>query len=216
MKKNNEKFIYIVLVKALTGLGKFARIFSNYEYTHIAICLDDNINDFITFSRKYHYSPFDSGFMHETLDCYAFGNNEKVKLKIFKVPISEQSLTNIKEYIKKIENDDEYIFNLYSMITMPIFHGFKVYKSHNCMTFVSKMLDMTDTIKLEKKYYKYSIKDLDLLLTNYLWKEEEFKKEKEENENYMNKISLIKNINLFLSLNIKLISRIIKRNDGNE
>ena len=33
--ENNE--IYVVLVKANTGIGKFARIFSKYEYTHIAV-----------------------------------------------------------------------------------------------------------------------------------------------------------------------------------
>ena len=63
-KNNNQDYIYIVLVKAMTGLGKFARKFSKYEYTHIAVCLNDKLDDFITFSRKKHYTPFDSGFMH--------------------------------------------------------------------------------------------------------------------------------------------------------
>ena len=49
MKNKNNDYIYIVLVKALTGLGKFARRFSKYEYTHIAVCMNKNIADFITF-----------------------------------------------------------------------------------------------------------------------------------------------------------------------
>ena len=58
-------FIYIVLVKAHTGLGKVSRVLSGgYEYSHIAVCKDDRFEDFITFSRRRHYAPFDAGFMH--------------------------------------------------------------------------------------------------------------------------------------------------------
>lgn len=206
MKKNKE-YIYIVLVKALTTLGKFARTFSNYEYTHIAVCLNNKLDDFITFSRHKHYSPFDSGFMHETLDCYAFGNNDKVKLKIFKIPVDNKK--EIEDYINKIESDNEYIFNIYSMATMPILHGFRIYKALNCMSFVSKIIELSNTVSLNKKYYKYNIKELDILLTNYLYKEEYFYKKKILTKNYMNHVSLITNIKSFLILNGKLLYRII-------
>ncbi len=206
MKKNKD-YIYIVLVKALTTLGKFARTFSNYEYTHIAVCLDNKLDDFITFSRHKHYSPFDSGFMHETLDCYAFGKNNKVKLKIFKLPVDNKK--EIEDYINKIENDKEYMFNIYSMATMPLLHGFRIYKSLNCMSFVSKIIELSNTVSLSKKYYKYSIKELDTLLTNYLYKEEYFYKKKILTKNYMNHVSLITNIKSFLILNGKLLYRII-------
>ena len=59
MKTKSEEYIYVVLVKALTGLGKFARCFSKYDYTHIAVCLNDKFDDFITFSRRKHFAPFD-------------------------------------------------------------------------------------------------------------------------------------------------------------
>lgn len=214
MKTNkDENYIYIVLVKALTGLGKFARKFSKYEYTHVALCLNENIDDFITFSRKKHYTPFDSGFMHETLDCYAFGNNNKVKLKIFKVPVTLNNKQVIEKYIENLANDNDYIFNLYSMVTMPIFHGFRIYKAHNCMSFVSKILELSKAVPMNKKYYKYNIKDIDILLSNYKYKEEYFYKTKTQNENYMDKVNFISNVGMFFKLNVKLLHRIfIKRN----
>ena len=209
-----NKNIYIVLVKAHTGLGKFARFFSKYEYTHIAVCLDDELNDFITFSRKKHYSPFESGFMHEYIDYYAFGKNESVKLKIFKIPVNNEIYINIKSYINQIENDKDYIFNIYSMATMSIFHGFKIYKAHNCMSFVSKIIELSNTVNMEKKYYKYNIKELDLLLKEYKYEEKEFIKENNINKEYMKKVGIFKNIKLFVSLNCKLLYRlVVKRND---
>lgn len=211
MKNKNNDYIYIVLVKALTGLGKFARRFSKYEYTHIAVCINKNIDDFITFSRKKHYTPFNSGFMHETLDCYAFGNNEKIKLKIFKLPVTIENKKIIEQYIKKVANDNEYIFNLYSMATMSLFHGFRIYKAHNCMSFVSKILKLSKSVNMTKKYYKYSIKDIDILLSDYKYKEEYFYKTKIQNKDYMDKVSFISNVGMFFRLNGKLLYRIFNK-----
>ncbi len=211
MKNKNNDYIYIVLVKALTGLGKFARRFSKYEYTHIAVCMNKNIDDFITFSRKKHYTPFNSGFMHETLDCYAFGNNEKIKLKIFKLPVTIENKKIIEQYIKKVANDNEYIFNLYSMATMSLFHGFRIYKAHNCMSFVSKILKLSKSVNMTKKYYKYSIKDIDILLSDYKYKEEYFYKTKIQNKDYMDKVSFISNVGMFFRLNGKLLYRIFSK-----
>ena len=204
----NNEYIYIVLIKALTGLGKFSRKITKYEYTHIAVSFDDNLDDFITFSRKNHYSPFDAGFMHEKKEHYAFGRNTKVKVKIFKIPVSKEDKIKINEYVQKIENDKEYIFNLYSMITMPILHGIKIYKAHNCMSFVSKILELSNSIKLEKRYYKYNIKEIDKLLENYLLKECYLNK-KQEDKSYMTKKGIIFNIKMFFKLNGQLIYRII-------
>lgn len=215
-KDNQNNYIYIVLVRAITGLGKFARFTSNYEYTHTAVCLDEKLDKFYTFSRRKHYSPFDCGFMIETIDCYAFGNNKNVKLKIFKVPVSIENKKKITDFINKVSNDQDYIFNFFSMITMPIFHGFKIYKTHNCMTFVGKIIELSKSVKMNKPYHKYNIKEIDVLLTEYLYKETEFVKQKEETKDYMEHISIFKNIWLFLKLNGKLIFRLIAKGKEND
>ena len=104
-KENQNNYIYVVLVKAMTGLGKFARLIGKYDYTHIAVCLDENFDKFYTFSRRKHYAPFDCGFMVETLDCYGFGKHNDVKLKIFKVPVLEEDKNKIEGYIDNISKD---------------------------------------------------------------------------------------------------------------
>ena len=208
-KELQNNYIYVVLVKALTGLGKFARLIGKYEYTHVAVCLDKNLDKFYTFSRRKHHSPFDCGYMVETLDCYAYGKHEKIKLKVFKVPVSLENYNQIEKYIQKISTDNNYIFNFYSMTTMPIIHGFKIYKSHNCMSFVSKIIELSRTIKMFKPYYKYNIKEIDNLLTDYLYKEDYYQKQKIETVDYMKHIGFIQNIIFFFKLNGKLIYRIL-------
>ena len=62
------KDIYIVLIKAHTGLGSIARRLTGYPYTHIAVSLDRSMTDFISYSRRYHYIPFDAGYTHDYRD----------------------------------------------------------------------------------------------------------------------------------------------------
>ena len=208
MKRNDNQYIYVVLIKALTGLGGVARRFTKYDYTHIAVTYDLKANDFITFSRRKHYVPFDAGFMHEKIEHYAFGDHKRVKVKVFAIPLSEATSAGIQKYIKNIEEDQEYIFNLYSMITMPLVHGFRIYKVHNCMSFVAKIIELTKKVHMSKPYYKYNIKEMDELLQKYYWKEGYMYKEKDDKE-YMNNPGLILKCKRFIELNGKLLYRMI-------
>ncbi len=206
--ENKTEEIYIVLVKANTILGRITRKLFHYEYTHIAISLDKELKNFITFSRRKHYTPFDCGYMVEDINCYAYGRNKKVKCKIFKLQITKEKKKEIKQFINKVSKDKEYIFNFYSMLTMPMIHGFQIYKSHNCMSFVSKIIELTNEIEFTKKYYQYNIQEIDHLLSNYQIDEKYFYKEKEDNKEYMKIRGLLWNTILFLLLNGKLCYRI--------
>ncbi len=211
MSKNEH--IYIVLIKALTGLGKFSRYVNKYEYTHIAVSLNEELREFATFSRRKHYSPFNAGFMYEKRAHYVFGNNEKVKIKVFRLPVNKEEIT---EYIDRIEQDKEYVFNLYSMITMPFLHGIKIYKAHNCMSFVSRIIELSNSVQMNKKSHKYNIQELDDLLKDFFYKECYLEKEDEDKE-YMCKGGAFTNISSFFKLNAALIYRILfRRNESYE
>lgn len=161
------KHIYIVLIKAHTGLGRFARMVTGYDYTHIAVSLQKELMDFVTYSRKRHFMPLYAGFMHEYRDYYAFGKNKNVKVKVFRLPVEDHCHERILEFISQCENDEEQMFNLFSMMTMPLFHGFRIYKAHNCMSFTAKVLKLSGAVEMDRPYYKYSIKDMDGLLHEY-------------------------------------------------
>lgn len=158
------KNIYIVLIKAHTLLGSAARKIMRYEYTHIAVCLDNSLTDFISFSRRRHYLPFDAGFMHEKRDFYAFGKHKDFKAKVFQINVTEEDFLKTMKFIHICENDKKIVFNFLSMLTMPVFHGINICKAYNCMSFTAKVLELSG-VHLTKPFYKYSIRDIDKLLS---------------------------------------------------
>jgi len=204
------EYIYVILERSHTLLGKLSRLVDPYEYTHITISLSPELDKFYSFSRLYHYAPFLSGFMRETLDCYAYGKHEKVKLKVFKVPVTVHEKNNIKAFIKKVHDDRKnYVFNLYSALTMGIFKGFRIYKTYNCMSFTARILEMTQSVGMDRPYYKYSIEDMDDLLSDYKYDEREFARKEIGSPKYMRKIDPLFNIGSFVRLNGILLYRMI-------
>lgn len=206
--KPTETYIYIICIKALTGLGKLGRRLTDYPYTHIAVSLDESLTDFISFSRKKHYGPFHAGFMHEKRSHYAFGEHRQFECRVFRLPVSEESDKKIRHFIKRCEKDKEYVFNLYSMLTMPLLHGFRIYKAYNCMSFTGRIVQMSGCVRLQKPYYKYTIQELDSLLADYFYFEGSLQKN-ENDRAYMEKSEIPKNIYYFGVLNGKLIYRLL-------
>ena len=204
------KHIYIVLIKAHTGLGKLARVFTHYDYTHIAVCADKQLTDFLTYSRRRHYVPLDAGFMHEYRDYYAFGRHRKFKAKVFKIPVSGRRYEDIMRFISECENDNMQMFNLFSMITMPILHGFRIYKAHNCMSFTARVIELSDAVKMDKPYYKYSIKEMDELLSEYILFEGYLKRiDSAEYQKYMEKPTFFEGIKVTLHTVFELTRRML-------
>ena len=202
------KYIYIVLIKAHTGLGSIARRITGYEYTHTAVCLNDRFDDFISYSRRRHYLPFDAGFTHEKRDFYAFGKHKSFKAKIFRIPVDEVHEEKVMDFVSECENDDRQLFNLFSMMTMPVIHGFRIYKTHNCMSFVMRIAELSGAALPERGYWRYSIKEIDEKLSEYFYSEREIGRTySDEYTEYMKKPTFTE----YTVCSIKLISELLKR-----
>lgn len=204
------KSIYVVLVKAHTGLGSIARNLTGYEYTHIAVCMNRKLDDFITYSRRRHFLPFDAGFMHEKRDFYAFGKYRSTKIKVFRIPAGNSEYRQITDFISSCENDSSQMFNLFSMATMPLLHGFMIPGTHNCMTFVSNIIRLSGCVKMKRHFCRYSIKELDELLTDYFVFEGNLRRtDSPEYEKYMEKPSAGEYISYGAGTVITLTKRMI-------
>lgn len=200
--------LYVVLIKAHTGLGSIARLVKRFEYTHVAICFDKEFKDFYTFSRRYHYLPSDCGYMVEKRDFYAFGDHEKFKVKIFELDVSDSKMEEIKTFMKECETDSEMMFNAISMAFAPV----EIYKTHNCMTFTAKILEITGIINMPKTYYKMRLNDIDSCLKDYLYFEGDLDRTPSNMyDEYMRKFSIFKRIGGTVSLFYKLLVRMFTK-----
>ena len=179
------KDIYIVLIKAHTGLGAAARRLTHYPYTHIALSLDRSMTDFISFSRRYHFFPFESGITHEYRHYYAFGKHKDFRAKIFRLSVDKEHYEAVLSYIAECMNDRDMRFNLFSMATMPIIGGFRIPHTENCMSFIVRCIELSGCAELRRPFWKYSIKDMDELLSGHLLFEGRIRRRNAPDDGYM-------------------------------
>ncbi len=205
------KKLYVVLIKAHTGLGAVARKMTGYPYTHIAVSKDDSFTDFISFSRRYHFFPFDAGFTHEYRHYYAFGKHGSFGTKIFELELTDEKYEAVMTFISECENDSLRIFNIFSMATMPLIGGFRIWHADNCMSFTAKCIELSGTVKMEKPYWRYSIKDMDRMLSEHVIFEGELKPESRPDDDYMKPFSLPGYLAGMITVFSKLIFRMIFR-----
>ena len=205
------KDIYIVLIKAHTGLGGAARWLTGYPYTHIAVSLDGSLRDFISFSRRYHYFPFEAGFTHEYRDYYAFGKHKDYSVKVFRLPVEAAAYSDILSFIDDREKGN-YLFNLYSMATMPVLGGFRIANAENCMSFTAQIIGLSRCVKLTKPYWRYSIKDMDELLTNLQYFQGKICKRPQDNHSeYMQALCIKRYLTGMIGLLVPLTKRLIMK-----
>ena len=206
--------IFIVLIRAHTGLGSIARLFTRYPYTHAALSLDRSLTDFVSYSRRYHSFPFDAGFTHEYRDYYAFGKHKDVKIKVFRLCPDDAHMQEIRRFLARCESDREEIFNLYAMMTMPLLHGLPIYKAHNCMSFTAKIAELSGCVQLTKPFERCAIPELDALLSEYLYFEGMLPRRSSAGyRHYMQRPEPGKFLTDMFRLNAQLLSRLLmKRN----
>ena len=136
----------ILFEKSNTNIGKLGRFVDAYPYTHVSISFDNE--NYLSFSRRKHHNPFDAGFMIEKMNYYAY---EDVELKVYEVDVTKKQIEEIYEFINEIK---DYPFDIYGMIKMFIKRPRKKQDAYNCMSFVSRILQIIDIDLIHKNYYE--------------------------------------------------------------
>jgi hypothetical protein len=120
-----------------------------------------------SFGRFYHCMPFIGGLVSETLNRFTLKSPKRVNIKIFKIPVTEEAYYKAYNRIQEIAVDDEYSYNLISVLTFAFKHGEPHYKAYVCSEFVSHILRLArPDLASEKPDCKVQPDDFSKLLKN--------------------------------------------------
>ena len=139
-KSIRSKSIYVMISRTSSGFGRLLRCCGGLRYNHAAVSLDEDLEYLYAYARPKHQGLLLAGLVRESLDRYVMKENFDVPIVVFKFDVSEAEYAEIDGYIKKNLGNREYLYNAYSVMTNPLFHGFSVNKSFSCIEFVSFIL----------------------------------------------------------------------------
>lgn len=136
------KGIYIILTHTGTTLSKIVKGFTKYEFSHVSISLDVDLNEMYSFGRLRPYNAFVAGFVHEQIDKGTFKRFFKTRAKIYYLQVTDEQYGKIENTIEQFKTDKEsYKFNILGLFAAG-FHK-KIGKDHSfyCAEFVKYVLD---------------------------------------------------------------------------
>ena len=136
-----EYYIYIMLSQTPSKFGRVIRKLDGSEYNHASISFDDKLSQLYSFGRYRNSNPVHAGMVKEYLERFTLMKESSVKTSIYEVPVTKEQYLQGKKRILEIKHDKEgYLYNLFSVLSYPIFHGFHTYKAYTCAEFVAHMM----------------------------------------------------------------------------
>ncbi|MBQ9765523.1 MAG: hypothetical protein IJW18_04955 [Lachnospiraceae bacterium] len=137
----NKKYVYVVLSQTPTKFGRLIRNRTNTKYNHASISFDENMEQLYSFGRAQHSVPVKAGLVKEFRERFSLNQIDYVACKVYKIPVSKEDYYHGLEIVNDIMSDpDGYLYNLFSVLTYPMFHGFSTYKTFTCVEFTAHML----------------------------------------------------------------------------
>ncbi len=121
-------------------LSNFVYLISGFGYTHVAVCFDEETQDYYTFNYK--------GFRRE----HPFGNKRRYGKSVrFELQVPKEQHASLKAIIRQMESGQvEWKYSLWGVVLciLGIRHKFK--DSYFCSQFVAELLERSGIMKWKK------------------------------------------------------------------
>ncbi len=167
--EEEQRYVYVMISQTPTGFGKLIRRFGGMKYNHTSISFDRDMHQLYGFARKVHRVPVVAGLVHEFPKRFSLNKVDNVPVIIYRIPVTVAQYRAGLKKLKEIQEDkEEYLYNLFSVITYPIFGGFKSYKAYTCSEFVVHLLEtMNVPINTKKPAHKITPEQMEDVLKDY-------------------------------------------------
>lgn len=136
------KKIYIILTHSGSILSKTIKVIKRYEYTHVSISLDKELNQMYSFGRIHPYNAFIGGFVQESPNYGTFKRFSKTKSKILCIDITEKQYNKIKKLIKHFNRKRKnYKFNFIGLCSIAFHIKITQKNGFYCAEFIKYIFD---------------------------------------------------------------------------
>ncbi|MBQ5917447.1 MAG: hypothetical protein IIW92_02640, partial [Lachnospiraceae bacterium] len=134
---SETKAIYLMISQTGTKFAKSIRKIGKQQYNHSSISLDADLRRTFGYARPQHNAVLMGRLVRESLERYTLGKDEPVQIAVFKVPVTEEQYEWVKKEIALRLNNEEYMYNLLSVLTYPFVKGYSVENMFTCIEFVA-------------------------------------------------------------------------------
>ena len=165
-----EKYIYVIISRTPTSMGKIIRKFLKGKYNHASISLDENLSQMYSFCRLAVSNPLVGGIIRESMYTLTIGLEDDVPIIVYRIPITLDQYELIRKFIYDIYNDTEvYYYNFIQALGLISKKKHEIYKTYICSEFVMKALKQGGVKLTSIESYKITPTDISEIMGEFIY-----------------------------------------------
>lgn len=146
-----EEYIYIMISRTNTFIGKLIRNTLKVEYNHCSLSFDPSLNHIYSFGRKKLYNVFVAGFVKESKNRGFFAMHDDANIILIRISVSYEEKIRMRNIIAKFEEDEEqYKYSLLGLVYCFLGISVKRNKKYFCSHFVAEVLQRAGVEMFDK------------------------------------------------------------------
>jgi hypothetical protein len=164
------KYIYVVISRTPTYMGKMIRKIIKGEYNHASISLNENLSQMYSFCRLSVSNPLVGGIIRESVFTLTIGSKEEVPIIVYRIGVTLDQYKLISEFIYDTYNDkDIYYYNFIQAIGLISKKKHTIYKTYICSEFVMETLRKGGINLTSVESYKITPTDISGIMNRFIY-----------------------------------------------
>jgi len=149
MEKRN---IYLLLSYTGSIVSNLIKRFSDLEYSHISIGIDDTFKTFYSFGRIMEWNPIIAGFVQEDVKDGVYTRFDNAKYALYKLEISQEQYSElIAELLYFEKNKKVFRYNFAGLLSAKAGISLDRSNAYFCSQFAARVFEKADIYKFDKK-----------------------------------------------------------------
>lgn len=131
-------YLFVMISRTDTGMGRLIRFFTKEQYNHISLCLDGSLQNFVSFARYRQDVPLAGGYVTEPaarlLSC-----GKTMPVRIFKLEISAADAQQL-EVLFQMADHVPLVYNSLGALLQSCHCRCKIPGAYTCLEFAEAIL----------------------------------------------------------------------------
>lgn len=133
------KYLYIMVSRTGTGMGKVIRACTRSAYNHASLTLDPSFRHFVSFARYTQCVPLAGGFVAESAQRFLCAD-QPVSVRLFRVEVTPERHEQLSTLFSMAENRTNLIYNSLGALLSTCHLRCHIPGSYTCLEFAAAVL----------------------------------------------------------------------------
>ena len=155
----SEHYLFLMISKTDTQLGRFIRSVSQFQYNHVSMSLDPTFHEWVSFGRFNREAPLYSGFITESPERF-LAKGFDTRVRIFRLPLSETRYNELRNLFAHAgEANCGLVYNTFDALAAAFHRRVDIRGAYTCLGFACEVIGRRylSIVELDQDLKEYMI-----------------------------------------------------------